>query len=180
MLTSLPLALLCRNLYPDCCWCCHDVCGLPGMLRRNPGVTVPSGDGKARCFGFCPAMWHQVVPVPLLPYPTSPAVSHFNLGLEAVVEIPDLNVFCLLGGLGNSEGLPQYLSEIVKVNPGKPSAAELQVSLMSGSSSDSWHSVSSFAQSAATPKTCASGEGHAGTCSKFSHAIQLQTRCQAS
>lgn len=44
--THLPLTLPCRNLHPDCGWSCHDVRGVPGMLRCYSGVSVPSGNGK--------------------------------------------------------------------------------------------------------------------------------------
>lgn len=42
----LPLTLPCRNLHPDRSRGCHDVRGIPGMLRRHSGVSVSSGNGR--------------------------------------------------------------------------------------------------------------------------------------
>lgn len=74
--TCLPLAFPWRNLHPDRRRSCHDVRGIPGMLRCHSGVSVSAGNGKKQSFGShltpC-AGWHMAV-LPLLgSFPTSGA-----------------------------------------------------------------------------------------------------------
>lgn len=77
--TCVPLALPCRNLHPDRGRSCHDVRGIPGMLRCYSGVSVSSGNGKKHTalevtwHPDFPAGWHVAV-LPLLgSFPTSGA-----------------------------------------------------------------------------------------------------------
>lgn len=58
--TRLPLTLPCRNLHPDRSRSCHDVRGIPGMLRRYSGVSVSSGNGKRH--KALEVTWHPDLP----------------------------------------------------------------------------------------------------------------------